>query len=76
MTKYVKEKIILIGDLNQNIDYESAFEEMYNDKVNNDVYNMKQLIRTDDTFDIYARKILNLPDRGFKHKKLINQKLK
>lgn len=75
LTKYVKEKIILIGDLNQNIDYESAFEEMYNDKVNNDVYNMKQLIRTDDTFDIYARKILNLPDRGFKHKKIDKSKI-
>lgn len=76
LPNFVKEKLILIGDLNQNIDYEHSFEELYNDKVNHAVYNMKQLIRTDDTFDIYARKILNLPDKGFKHKKIDKEKIK
>ena len=69
-------KIILIGDVNQNIDYETGFEKLYNDRANNFVQNMKQLIRTDDTFEIYARKILNISDKGFKHKKINKNKIK
>lgn len=71
-----REKIILIGDINQNIDYESGFESLYNDRANNYVQNMKQLIRTDDTFEIFARKILNISDKGFKHKKIDKNKIK
>lgn len=72
----VKEKIVLIGDINQNIDFESGFESLYNDRANNFVQNMKQLIRTDDTFEIFARKILNISDKGFKHKKINKNKIR
>ena len=76
LPKMVNEKIILIGDINQNIDYESGFEALYNDRTNNFVKNMKQLIRTDDTFEIFARKVLNIPDKGFKHKKIDKSKIR
>ena len=76
LTTKTKYRLILFGDINQNIDNESAFESSYSDKINNNVLNMKQIIRTDDTFEIYARKILNISDKGFKHKKINKDKIK
>lgn len=76
LPKKANEKLILIGDINQNIDSEFGFELLYNDRTNNFVQSMKQLIRTDDTFEIFARKILNISDKGFKHKKIDKNKIK
>lgn len=75
LANYANDKLIMFGDLYQNIDGEGGFEEMYNDKKSNAIYNMKQLIRTDDTFDIYARKILNLTTKGFKYKQIDKSKI-
>lgn len=64
----INKNIILIGDINQNIDSESCFEQLYSDRVNNEVYNMNQVIRTDDTFDLFAKRILGISTNGVKHK--------
>lgn len=71
-----REKVIFIGDINQNIDNESSFEELCNDTTNNFVRNMKSLIRTDDTFEIFARKILNISTSEIKHKKIDKNKIR
>lgn len=56
-----KEKIFLFGDIYQSIDSENYFEKLSKDKINNNVYNIIQVIRTDDTFDIFSKKVLGYP---------------
>lgn len=75
LEELITEKIILIGDINQNIDNEAAFEALYNDKENNTVFNINQVIRTDDTFDLFARKILGISHKGIKNKKYDRNKI-
>lgn len=64
----INKRAILIGDINQNIDSESCFEELYYDRSNNEIYNMNQVIRTDDTFDLFAKRILGISTNGVKRK--------
>ena len=75
LKELVNKKIILLGDINQNIDNESCFEKLYEDKKENEVYSMNQIIRTDDTFDLYARKILGLPTIHLKNKRFDTSKI-
>lgn len=73
--KNVKEKLIIFGDENQNIDYEPVFEMLINkDSVN--VINMNQVIRTDNTIDVYARKILGYSQRNIKNRRIDKSKIK
>lgn len=71
----INTKIIMLGDINQNIDSESAFKSLYEDKTNNIVI-MNQSIRTDDTFECFARKVLNMPDGKIKHKQIDKKKIR
>ena len=64
----INKRIILFGDINQNIDSESCFEQLYMDRSNNEIYNMNQIIRTDDTFDLFAKRILGISTNGIKKK--------
>jgi len=69
------DKIVLIGDQNQNIDSESSFERLLENREENLVINLSSVIRTDDTFDIFARKILGLPYRNIKNKTFDKSKI-
>lgn len=71
----ITKKIILLGDINQNIDSEMCFESLYKDRINNEVYNMNLVIRTDDTFDLFAKKILGISTNGVKHKSFDKSKI-
>lgn len=72
----VKNKIIFIGDINQNIDGEHEFKDIYESRSNNIAYfSMINVIRTDDTFDCFARKILDIPKKGIKNKKIDKSKI-
>lgn len=55
------EQLILFGDLSQNIDGENDLEEYLKSQKDRDIFNMHQIIRTDDTFETFARDILNMP---------------
>lgn len=69
------DKIILIGDSNQNIDSECSFVELYNATKENFVINLSSVIRTDDTFDIFAKKILGLSCKNIKNKRYDRSKI-
>lgn len=75
LNNLILEKIVLIGDINQNIDSEGAFESLYTDRENNTIFNINQVIRTDDTFDLFARKILGISHSGIKNKKYNRSKI-
>lgn len=75
LNKKIKDKIIMLGDINQAIDYEQGFKEEY-EKKNCVKFNIKQIIRTDDTFDYFARKMLNKSTQGIKNKKIDLSKIK
>ena len=75
LNSLVKGKIIVLGDINQNIDSESCFEQLYNDRNKNEVYNMNQVIRSDDTFDLFAKKILGISTKGVKNKQFDSTKI-
>lgn len=55
------QQLILFGDLFQNIDGENALKKYIDIKKDIDIFNMHQIIRTDDTFETFAREILNMP---------------
>ncbi|HHX68636.1 MAG TPA: AAA family ATPase [Gallicola sp.] len=76
INELIDKKIILLGDLNQDINGESCFQKLYDDKTENLVTTMNQPIRSDDTFDLYARKILDIPKGAVKHKKTDKSKIK
>jgi len=71
----IKKKVILFGDIYQNIDSECYFEELRKDKENNNVFNMNMVIRTDDTFDVFAKKVLNYSTSGIKNKRIDKNKI-
>ena len=76
LQKSVKHKIILVGDINQNIGDESYFESLHSDRKNDIAYfNMTGVTRTDDTFDLFARKILDIPKKVIKNKVVDNKKI-
>ncbi|MDD4282551.1 MAG: AAA family ATPase [Bacilli bacterium] len=58
-------KVIFLGDTNQCIDGETSLERFLEENMIR-IINMNQIIRTDNTFDMFARKVLNIPARGFK----------
>lgn len=71
----IREKIIMLGDINQTVDYEEGFKKLYEKNIEGK-YNINQIIRTDDTFDYYARKMLNKSTKGIKNKKIDLNKIK
>lgn len=71
----IREKVILFGDINQVINSEHSFNELYEDK-SICKYNLNQVIRTDDTFDYFAKKILHISTKGIKNKKIDLNKIK
>lgn len=75
LKKYAKEKILFFGDINQRLEYSSYFMDLYL-KNNNTCYNLNQVIRSDDTFDVFAKKVLNISTKGIKGKKVDFNKIK
>ena len=73
--KYANKKLILLGDINQRVDYEHHFKDLYENK-EYVTYNMMPTIRSDDTFDMFARKVLNISSKGIKSKKIDKSKIK
>lgn len=71
----ISEKIIVLGDINQTVDYEQGFKNLYESNVEGK-YNINQVIRTDDTFDYFARKVLRKSTKGIKNKKVDLNKIK
>ncbi len=71
----IREKIIMLGDINQTVDYEEGFKKLYEKNIEGK-YNINQIIRTDDTFDYFARKMLNKSTKGIKNKKIDLNKIK
>lgn len=71
----IREKIIMLGDINQTVDYEEGFKKLYEKNIDGK-YNINQIIRTDDTFDYFARKMLNKSTKGIKNKKIDLNKIK
>lgn len=76
LQKRTNYKMILIGDINQNIDDECFFEKLYSQREKYNILNMNGVIRSDDTFDCYARKILDIPRKGIKNKVIDKSKIK
>lgn len=70
----ISKKIILLGDINQNIDWERTFSSLYEDK-SNSIHIMNQSIRTDDTFECFARKVLNMSKVKLKNKQVDKKKI-
>lgn len=75
LKKHAKEKIIFFGDINQRLEYSSYFMDLYLKK-SNVCYNLNQVIRSDDTFDLFAKKVLNISIKGIKGKKVDFSKIK
>lgn len=75
LKKYAKEHIIFLGDINQRLEYRSYFLDLYQRK-KYICHNLNQVIRSDDTFDVYAKKVLNISTRGIKGKQVDFNKVK
>ena len=71
----INEKIIMLGDINQTVDYEQGFKKLYESNIEGK-FNIYQVIRTDDTFDYFARKVLKKPTNVIKNKKIDINKIK
>lgn len=64
-------KILLFGDMYQNIESEQCFIDLRDNKNKNvDHVIIDYVVRSDDTFDIFARKILNIGYKNLKGKRL------
>ena len=74
LKKHANKRILFFGDINQRLEYESYFMELYK-KRNYICLNLNQVIRSDDTFDIYAKKVLNISTDGIKNKKVDSSKI-
>lgn len=74
LKKHANKRILFFGDINQRLEYESYFMELYK-KRNYTCLNLNQVIRSDDTFDIYAKKVLNISTNGIKNKKVDSSKI-
>ena len=65
----IKNKIILLGDINQTIDNKQCFKNLYEtNKYEN--YNINHIIRADDTFDFFAKKMLKKSTKSIKKKRI------
>lgn len=74
LKKHAKKRILFFGDINQRLEYKSYFMELY-EKKDYICLNLNQVIRSDDTFDIFAKKVLNISTKGIKNKKVDSSKI-
>ncbi len=70
----IRDKIILFGDPNQSIDNERFFKEMIGNK-HVKTFNINQIIRSDDSFDVFATKALKKDTKEIRNKKVSPEKI-
>ncbi len=70
-----KKKCLFFGDENQTFEYCDSFTNLISDR-SNTVFNLNLLIRSEDTFELFARKLLNKKNTKTKYKVIDSTKIK